>query len=737
MSYIINVRETYIMAIEKIIHHKTIEYTQAPKIAKAIDSALGNDQYFSKNLTNSGLNLQNNSILIKKHTLLGDIFDTLKAPFTEMPAGLLQTFLKGLNNIHLDGLSKKIAGISFIDNALKKHNSKKSAEIVENLLEQFTDGVTKGEINLVEQSEKFIKKASNGITSHASNYKARDERTLNRLATASVSAIYSSIDFYNISMLENDDKNKAKKAEQQRFKQEATRMGLSAALTFFSLGALEKYINKSKHAMILNAFVIAGSALFSEILSRIISKTPLLPLNPYSAYKIAVAKEGQNKKDDCQTIVIPNEIKQNRQKIFKDFQSNDNLIKTIQTHPDEIEKDNSVKKFWNKIIIAFIGASAVYTGKKILNGDISKMLNRKNIYNQNKAQIDKFLDKNLSLNKLDKSIVDEIQKCASQKSKLQFLNNIKKKITKKEINIDLDELYYKLETLEKSPEGKEIAPMIDIYKNHIDKLRNQGTHSTTDNVNRFLITGIYNGVTKIINTFYTILSAPVRLIDYGINQLFYKDSNDAINKIYQKIKEGDGSVKNYAKKYGKEYSELAQTFYRYREHADKNEKVASSIKLHTRNFKQKSETGELANFSRTLVTFISTYFFVNDYRNKVLIESKGKNVKEASEVTTERIAHKIFNFFFNGTLMNVFNSVFKVPLNKSLVYATMIAGATEFCNENLIRKSICQPSHKMNSRADIIKYEEDRLNQEGFGGWWTKTFKKLTGKKSLTQKLKN
>lgn len=41
----------------------------------------------------------------------------------------------------------------------------------------------------------------------------------------------------------------------------------------------------------------------------------------------------------------------------------------------------------------------------------------------------------------------------------------------------------------------------------------------------------------------------------------------------------------------------------------------------------------------------------------------------------------------------------------------------------------------MKSKQDIIDYENEQMDKKGFLGWWSRTFKKLTGKKSLTQKI--
>ena len=166
----------------------------------------------------------------------------------------------------------------------------------------------------------------------------------------------------------------------------------------------------------------------------------------------------------------------------------------------------------------------------------------------------------------------------------------------------------------------------------------------------------------------------------------------------------------------------------------KDSTMVEIIKKRARNVEVGAETSELANISRTMVTAFTTYFFVNDYRNSVLIESGGKDTEGAREETKERLMHKLSNFIINGTLMNTFNTIFKSVLNRSLLGATAVAAATEATNEFLVRKSICQPIGKKKSRQDIIDYEEKQMNKKGFMGWWSRTFKKITGKKSLTQK---
>ena len=66
--------------------------------------------------------------------------------------------------------------------------------------------------------------------------------------------------------------------------------------------------------------------------------------------------------------------------------------------------------------------------------------------------------------------------------------------------------------------------------------------------------------------------------------------------------------------------------------------------------------------------------------------------------------------------------------------ATAVAAATETTNEFLVRKSICQPVLPKNSKQEIIDYEQEQMAKKGFMGFWSRMYRKYTGKKSLTQK---
>lgn len=713
---------------------KTLQYSAGDfeKIVHNVDNVLGNDKFFSARLNSAGIKPEKGMVTIKDEGLFEGIYKTIKYPFVDMPLDIANWALRGLQKTPLKNGAEKLSQNSLLQKRATTVEQQKSYRLVQDLLTEYFPNSESIEKN----TGAFKNKVTSGITQTVKNYESRDERTLNRMATSTVSAIYSGRDFYNISMLQKDDSEEAKKAEKSRFKQEMTRMLFSAGMTFVTLGALDKYVKKN---IVANSLVIALSALVSEVGSRLLSHTPLRPLTPEQAAKIAQKKN--NEKPQKQEVEAPKpnttqlNFKGNQKEIFSQFASADgsfaslNAIKNEEIKPQasESKKSSSTLK---KVALAAAASSGVYLLSKGVKGEFAAKIAKRNLYNANQEKISDFINGKTSeiASDITKSISDIANKQSETQNKFNIFDKFKDLLTTKKQTIQLKDLRTNIENLKNSKEGAEISNLLDEYSAHVDKLMEKGDTVDTK-VDRFLIPGVYNGVTKIFKTVYQILSAPGAMINGVIDKLFFKNSENAVSKINKMTSQK--SSKNYKK----EAAELTKLWKKYNKaDANNNEKIVEQIKKATRRFETGAETGELANLSRTMVTAISTYFFVNDYTNKVLIESQGRDVDKAKEERNERIAHKLSNFVINGTLMNLFNSVFKVPLNSSLIKATAIAAATETTNEFLVRKSICQPVGRKHSKEEIVKYEEEQLNKKGLMGSWSRLFRKLTGKKTLTQK---
>lgn len=692
--------------ITKTITKNATEYSNAQKMIDGIESALGKD-YIEDLFNKAKINYSNDKITHNTRTFGGDIERTLRAVIN-IPLQIL-TF----------GLEKfKKQAPEWLNDWNNANAKDKAFQQAVDILEEYARPVIdKNKIDPQKATELFNDTIASNITKVKKNYESRDERTLNRIATATVSALYSGADFYNISMLQKDDKKEAEKAAKNRRHQEFTRMAISAGLTFISLGILDRYTKKN---IVLNAAVIAGATLISEVVSRLLRGTSLIPLTPKQAEKKAKKlknkEENQIQKQD-QVSFKSNHLDKEQEAIRALLYKNNNVNAknniSKQETPAQEAATPETKKQKSKILLyilgAFAAASAFFVALKALKGDFRLTELKRNLRKQlgNDISWDKVKDK---IDKADKS------------AKWSLMENFKKKATKRTVKTDLNDLEKNLKKL--TPEGEEPTGAVKIFLDHIEKQKQQGGRMIEQKVDIPVVSAFYAGVTKIFKTIYEVLSAPGWLISKLIHKSIdpnYKETS----KFFDDLK------RNAEPNYRKELTELAMIF---KKNKNNPQKITEIINKRTKNVELGAETGDLANLSRTFVTAISTYFFVNDYRNSVLIESKGKDIEGAKEETKERIAHKCSNYIFNGTLMNIFNTVFKKPLNNNLLAATLIAAATETTNEFLVRKSTCQPIGKKKSKQDIINYEQAQLKKEGLAGWWARTFKKITGKKTLTQK---
>lgn len=651
------------------------------ELKRQADGLLGKG-FFDETLDKAGWS---DTSKIKETTFLEDIGSTL----LDIPGVVLDT----ANTIaHKFNIQTNPDGI--LGKRAKAQEAYEAKNLILNIVGQFDK--SKG------NEEEFAKAIAKNINHTNPNYRTRDERVLNRLSTGFVSAYYAGNDFYNISMLKKDDKEEAEKSAKSRRKQEMSRMALNAGISFFTYGALDKYIKNSKIGTIASAGV---SALFAEIVSRLMSGTPLKPLTPEEA-KIRAQKGKKEKLEKApeikqQEAQKPQNFKggiDSQNNIFKDFAKSDGTFAALdEMNKIEQKEEAKPKKKKSKFLKMLAGASMLFSTYYLLN-------------NSSKTS----------------GIIKDFYKKTG-------LSSLKKFVKTKKVEIDMDKLKTNLGDLQKAttPEGKNLAQelgsdkLLETFSDMMNtleakgKVQNGKLETTKD---RFIIAALYNGFAKMGNTIATILSIPGRIAKFGIDKIAQANGKAPVQKA-------PNPVSSYTKSAVMLDKIIEQ---------NKAKGAAETIKDITKNVQDvkavELEMSDLASDCRTMVTAVSTFFFVNDYRNRVLLESEGKDIEGANAEVKERLAHKAFNFVFNGTLMNVFNKMFQSIINKSLIAAGAVAAMTEFCNENLIRKSICSPAKKMESKQAIIDYDEKQTNRKGILGSYTKFFKKLTGKKSIVEK---
>ena len=534
------------------------------------------------------------------------------------------------------------------------------------------------------------------------NYKTADERTINRIFTGLVSSTMAGIDFYNISRMQNDDDALAKKSQKKRFKQESSRILMSAAMTFLTLGALSKYANANKYVALAT---ISGTSLVSEILSRLINGMPLHPLSAneakeysYHKHKNKNAQQDENSKHSVQqpntSYAFSKETFGNMPEIFRQFEN------TLSAKPQQMQfkgtKEN--KKDGMQNILSFKNVLKA-AGVLLAAGLGVRHIRKKS------PGLDGFL----------------------HSARLGF-DNAYDFITKKDFNVPLDEYRQMLNKIDKDYNMHEYARAFEEALDNTDKYKRFSENINGKNV-EFVRLGRVDK--KIVAPFIKAITYPfgflwgaIRFPSKMVSKVFDKEPAKDASKVASRDLIGLYNV------YSKAKAKMSE--------AELEKFIKRTTLLSTENKTGKSayKNSTLAAISRPFVTLIASYFFVNDYRNEVLITSHGEDVEGANAVAKERVMHKVSNFFFNSLLMNLFNTVFEKAYHGSLLGAGLVAAATEFTNENLIRKSIGVPTRKM-TRAQIEEHDRQNLERDDFWGKYFRFMSKITGKKTISQKARD
>ena len=198
-------------------------------------------------------------INIKEKNWTKQLFDAMGAPVTELPFRILKSIK---NSIHGHSQPTKEAA-NFVQS---KMNTIDNPDIVNSMIGYMESAQKYKHDSDKIRSAGLMENALKMFDSKAGNYNAVHERALTRIVTGFIPAYFLANDAYNLSRICDDDPQKAEKERKLRFNQETKRVMSNAYLQLITLGALSKWINKSKATFI---GVTALTVLITEAFSRL------------------------------------------------------------------------------------------------------------------------------------------------------------------------------------------------------------------------------------------------------------------------------------------------------------------------------------------------------------------------------------------------------------------------------------------------------------------------------------
>lgn len=625
-------------------------------------------------------------LIFKDKTVLKNMADSALAPFKEIPVDVAHYFVGLLNKV---GFNKTKFG--------QKVNNFTVFVDRENDLQHLADvRALRGIIDCFNENKNALfKQGHDRLDPLKANYSSDAERSLTRFVTGMTSAFFLANDAYNLSRVIKDDPDMAKKDKRKRFKQEVGRVALTSYLTLFTLGSMSKMINKSAWSATL---AVVGSCAAAEFLGRLFAGIPILPVNEAKAKKLA-AKKNKNKK---------------------------NL---------EISENNNANK----------------------TSDSSK---QKQSSNEHISQI----FKNLNLKKAAEIFTVAagagiiLKTIPSSKKFTDFIDSI----TKKEIKYTQKEMDTLLDKLRINGFDELAQTYLHLFKPDAKGSINLGK------ANKKFFGPITELLSFPFNYIYKkILLWPANVVEKGRKMIFERKQKKITNFIKKEIRSLDikSSTKDHTKilkekvesAFGKDtlVEFVDKTISKELSEKDKDLKktLRNAIKLIEKtddedikkvvaeNIFYAMDTGGKSNYSNADLavsckmwsSFITSFFLVADHYNLVMVNSEGKDKKQAVQKAKERTLQRMVSVFYSSFMLKISNGFLRNIYNASLPGTVAVNTSTQTAMEVLTRKSIGMPVGE-NTRVGIQEMEQKNREAGGFKGKYFRLMSFLTGKKNLSDR---
>ncbi|MBO5447044.1 hypothetical protein J6A34_06020 [bacterium] len=672
--------------------------------------------------TGSLIKVDGDKITIFKKTIPHLAWDGIIYPFKILPGDILNgivemlgkvPFLKGwsddvlakpfFRNIRqrskIDAKVNSLTGLITyrdvkIESALEskaKELGKKVSELSEDVIAEVTSKVDEKMGSSIFQSELKMFDPKSG------NYDTKHERALNRLVSGLPPAIFLANDAYNLSRMMDDDDEAAKKEHKTRFKQETSRILTSGYLTLITMGAFQKFINKSKFGIVL---MTGTTVLVTEMFSRLSNGKHIKKLTPEEAR--AENERLHNPEAKIKPIVESKQISS--------------------TGAPQSDKDKEKEKL-QKPLLSFdtlmkAGASVLAIGYGIKGF--------KHIPAIQKAALKYF--ENLQ--------AKDAEKFAKLGIKDLNLENAVKTFEDKVIYRPFTQLYKRLTSEVYHVDTKKFDAVVDALRKNgfselADKYEKVGKAAlkTSADGKQYIDMGMKDkGIKPLVN----FVIAPFKFA-WNTVTLPYWMIDEKLMSVFRKAKPKGGP---------KDIDALARSFDKISKQAEKlaSGKITEAqlkdyiqvnlLKAFNVDSLSSVSNAELSNLAKTAATAATIWFLMTDNYNMVMLKSNGNDKHGAETKFKERFVQEGSRLFYQTLLIDLFNSTFRNQYNASLLGMSWITITNTTLGEMLTRSSVGKPLAK-HTRDELIAAETERENSTGFKKKYYTFMQRLTGKRSI------
>ena len=545
------------------------------------------------------------------------------------------------------------------------------------------------------------------------NYDTKHERALNRLVSGLPPAIFLANDAYNLSRMMDDDHAEAAKEQKIRFKQEVSRILTSGYLTLITMGAFQKFINKSKGGIVLTTGI---TVLITEMFSRLSNGKHITRLTPEQA-------RAENEKNHAPEAKIkPAETKQVSSTGNPDNKSKEqqkpllSFDTVMKASAGVLAAGYGIKGFKNlpavkKAALNYLDNIKIKDAEKYSKLKIESAFEKfaKDLENTDTLKFQKTSTEDLRLNSAVDIFMDKII--------YRPFKDLYKYLTKENYYVEPKKFDAVVNVLKENG-FEELAKKYDeIGKTGLRTLKNGRTIIDLKEKDR-AIQPLVKFIVAPFKFVWNTVTLPYWMIDEKLMSVFRKakprkslSDIEALANSFEKISR-QALKKNFKPEEFKDYVQvnLLKAF-----NADSLSSVSNA---------------ELSNLAKTAASIATIWFLMTDNYNMVMLKSNGNDKDGANTKFKERFVQEGSRLFYQTLLIDLFNSTFRNQYNASLLGMSWVTLTDTTLGEILTRSSVGKPC-KTHTRDELIDIETAQENSTGFKKKYYTFMQRLTGKRSI------
>ncbi len=728
------------------------------KVLKKVGSILG-DTFESKfnelsKTYSSRILRDGKEVTFVRKSMFQMVGESLAYPFVQMPFDLADFGLKMMKKVpFLKNAAESMYNSSLLTkkrNALAKEEDFNAVMGMFEQLSKKMDG-TKNENDVDSWVLSTFQKYFDPKTG---KYNSVHERSLNRIVSGMIPAFFLANDAYNLSRFCDDNPEMADKEHKTRFKQELSRVGITAYIQLVILGGLTKFVNSSLMGTALSSTI---PVLIAETSSRLANGKSITFISKEKAKEMAqeqgVISIDTTKEQNVEDLIykyypMPVAFSSKSEKTFMAFKGVDNFGKTFSAKAPEnvvkqtadivgrITKKRDIENRKNKkeglvtfdmIKKAMIASIAIGFGVKGIrkNKTVDKAFNTffgyfKESYNKLVKQ-DFFIKKSefAAINKqLRESNFNEI---ATQFEKIMQIHDE-----------DLTTLTKLLQDMLNSSDFKSVVAKNSTYlkKHNLNPLTlSKSTVKSEYDLLSQMGNDVYRlgkidrkfkpAVDFVIAPFkfmWATVKFPYTIVN-NLVSLVVKDKKVKTISAIDTLTKSMVDLQSKAKATPQEFEKYIKTA------------MCSSFNNVSKSDYSNADLGKLTKLFASTVT---TWFLIADDYNMVMMKSLGEDESGASLKAKERFQQRITGIFYQTLFIDLFNNTFRKIYHTSLLGMSAVTGTCTAVCEVFTRKSIGKPVGRM-SRDEINELEYRNTHAPGLKGKYFRFMTDLTGKKAVSE----